>query len=120
MKSPCVYINKANFVVTGAPAPPNFGLYLLYPNEQREMAILHELAHVAGVIQFDGDEKGDLKGTKSLANTSCIRANCVPCTELTKFKACPGVPDSARKHGQRPGNTNSRGNVAAPRRLPRH
>ena len=92
MKLPCIYVNSTNFLVTGATAE-DFALYGLDPPAQRAVAILHELAHVAGIIQADGDEKDE--GHKSGANTDCIRHNCISCKE---FRNCPGVAESVRKH----------------------
>jgi len=88
----CIYVNSTNFIVTGATAE-DFALYGLAPRVQRAVAILHELAHAAGIIQDDSGENED--GTKSVANTNCIRQNCISCKE---FESCPNVPESARKH----------------------
>ncbi|HVQ38406.1 MAG TPA: hypothetical protein VMS31_12780, partial [Pyrinomonadaceae bacterium] len=72
MGLPCIYVNPTGFMVTGSRAE-NFGLYGLEPRVQRSVALIHELAHVAGVLQFDGDEGEEPKNNvKSGANTNCV------------------------------------------------
>ena len=83
MLVPCIYINPKQFLVTGKPAE-NFALYGLEPSVQRAVAILHELGHVAGVLQFDGTP--ELRD-KSAKNTDCIRKNCISCKQ---FDHCLG------------------------------
>lgn len=89
---PCIYINPTEFIVTGKRAE-NYALYLLDPPVQRAVAMLHELAHVAGILPPDGepDQPKDLKG-RSVANTDCVRSNCVSCV----FSACPALPPRSR------------------------
>lgn len=83
MQMPCIYINVAGFFVTAEPAE-SFALYGLEPPVQRAVAIIHELAHVADVIEIDGGETEELR-KKSVANTDCVRGNCISCKE---FKSC--------------------------------
>jgi hypothetical protein len=87
MKRPCIYIHPKGFLVTGELAD-GYGLFGLEPPEQRAVAILHELAHVAGIIQPDEGltEQGQYK---SVANTNCIRVNCISGSIM---RPCPGVP----------------------------
>jgi hypothetical protein len=90
MKRPCIYVNPTGFIVTGRPAE-KFALYGLKPHVQRAVAMLHELGHVAGVIQYDGEEtKEPQDNGKSAANTNCIRWNCISCKV---YQPCPGAPE---------------------------
>lgn len=94
MKKPCMYINPAGFIVTGARAE-NFGLYRVPPHVQRAVAILHELGHIAGVLQYDGQAKEDPLGNrKSVENTDCVRANCISCKA---FRPCPNAPEPLKQ-----------------------
>lgn len=92
MKLPCLYLNPKAFIVTGRPAE-NYGLYGLDPRTQRAVAILHELGHIARVIQPDGGDPAG-KSDKSVANTDCIRRNCISCEPL---RLCPGMPERPKK-----------------------
>ena len=90
MPEPCIYINAANFMVTGEPAE-DYGLYGLEHSEQRTLALLHELGHVARALQSDAAEPPSPQGhPKSAANTNCVRENCHTCKA---FKPCPNVSD---------------------------
>lgn len=94
MKKPCMYINPMGFIVTGQRAE-NFGLYGLPPHVQRAVAIIHELGHIAGVIQYDGQEREDPLGNrKSVENTNCVRANCISCKA---FQPCPNAPEPLKQ-----------------------
>ncbi len=85
MKRPCIYIHPKRFLVTGQKAEA-YGLFGLEAPEQRAVAILHELAHVAGIIQPDEGLNKEGK-SKSVENTDCIRLNCKSCSTL---RPCPG------------------------------
>ena len=97
MVRPCIYIHPRRFLVTGQRAE-GYGLYGLEPPEQRAVAILHELGHVAGVIQSDEGLTKD--GTdKSVANTDCIRKNCISGIIM---RPCPGVPPRRKTDSEPP------------------
>lgn len=86
---PCIYINPAEFMVTGGDYldSGNKGLSL---DQARVLVILHELAHCAGVIPYDGDKDPKVSAWKSVQNTLCVRRNCFPCAEHTS--ACKPEP----------------------------
>lgn len=85
MKLPCIYVNANAFMATGRPAE-KYGLYGLTPPIQRAAALLHELAHAAGILQSDGKASKDGNNDKSGDNTNCIRQNCISCSA---FAVCP-------------------------------
>jgi hypothetical protein len=86
MVRPCIYIHPKGFLATGQRAT-DAALYRLKPHLQRAVAILHELGHVAGILQED-DLKRDKLAEKSKANTNCVRLNCISCIESNP---CPGI-----------------------------
>ncbi len=98
MLKPCIYVNPRGFIVTGKRAE-GFGLYVLNPAMQRALAILHELGHVAGVLQRDGGETEELRH-KSVRNTNCIRLNCTLCKEK-EFQPCLGQPSTKKASADR-------------------
>ncbi|HET6980081.1 MAG TPA: hypothetical protein VFI24_27355 [Pyrinomonadaceae bacterium] len=92
MIRPCIYLHPKKFIVTGEPAE-YYALYGLKPAVQRAVAILHELGHVAGILQYDGDSSKEERN-KSVANTNCVRVNCISRIVL---RPCPGAPERGRK-----------------------
>lgn len=90
MVKPCIYINPKGFIVTGERAE-NYALYPLRRPVQRAVAILHELGHVAGVLGEDGEDTDESR-KRSVANTNCVRENCVSC----KLYPCPVFPKRPR------------------------
>jgi hypothetical protein len=86
---PCLFINatKASFMAVDRP-PEGYGLYGLELVQARAVAIIHELGHFTNAIQLDGMSKSGRR--KSVANTDCIRRNCMPCAST--YTDCPGVP----------------------------
>lgn len=103
MKRPCIYVNSTGFIATGGPAD-NYAVYTLNPRIQRAVAILHELGHVAGILQPDGPEgdeerKGQRAKSfrKSAANTNCVRLRCISCNAS---ETCPNIPEPLKKERQ--------------------
>lgn len=98
MRKPCIYVNRRAFIATGDVAE-NFALYKLPPPVQRATAILHELGHVAGILQYDGDDEKEPENKKrSGQNTNCIRLNCISCKSAT----CPNAPVQRTKRRRSP------------------
>jgi hypothetical protein len=96
--SPCIYVNPSRFLVDPASfasetkSSPFYGLTL---PQARALAILHELAHIAGVIPPDGilkDGNYEPDIEISEASTRCVRANCLPCADHSQ--ACAEHPAS--------------------------
>lgn len=96
MENPCVYINPKEFIATGGRAE-NYALYRLNPITQRALAIIHELGHVAGILSQDGGQTEELR-KKSVANTDCIRQNCISCKRF--YPCLDPTRNSARTRPQ--------------------
>lgn len=72
---PCIYINASRYLGKDS---EEFASRLTL-RQERALAILHELAHVVGVIPSDG--VGKLSAWKSAQNQLCVIRNCSPCAK---------------------------------------
>jgi hypothetical protein len=97
MLLPCIYVNIDGFVAKERQAD-NYALYPLDRKIQRAVGLLHELAHAAGVIQFDGQVSENGNYDESAANTDCVRRNCILCST---FEVCPNGSELQHRRGLR-------------------
>lgn len=91
MVKPCIYVNPSSMLVTDG---ESYGDALA---QVRGIVILHELAHVAGVIPVDGlSKRGTKRGSE---NTLCVMRNCLPCAN--KSSPCLKDPKSRSPRNRR-------------------